>query len=106
MKANKKVSVAKAMRDVGYSKSKSYSATDVKNSPDFQEELFDFVASMEEERKQCLRELKDPKVRKKATYRDRIDAINKLTNNIQLITGQSTSNESMTIIWGDEEDAD
>lgn len=100
----KKINLGKAMKEVGYSKSTQCQPKSVTKQDDFKDEVFNFVHEMEEERKQCLRELKDPKVRKKATYRDRIDAINKLTNNIQLVTGQTTSNETMTIVWGDEEE--
>jgi len=101
----KKINLSKAMKNVGYAKnSRRIPKVVVTEKEDFKDEIFDFVKEMETERKLCLKELKDPKVRKKATYRDRIDAINKLTNNIQLVTGQTTSNEVMTIIWDDEGD--
>lgn len=98
-----KPNVYRAMLKVGYAKSSAESGI-AKNTKEYKQEMMDVEKAMEAEREQCFIELKDKNVRKTASYRDRIEAINKLTNQIQLLTGRKTSNDSLSISWESEED--
>ena len=90
----------KAVLDAGYTKSTARSRTgDIVKSKQCQEELANIVEGLEEIRALDIKELLDPKLRKKMTQRDRIASIDVSTKNIQLISGKNTANESISVSW-------
>jgi hypothetical protein len=88
---------------VGYTES-SARAGKARQTKSYKDEMMDVTKAMENEREQCFKELAYKNVRKTASYRDRIEAINKLTSNIQLLTGKKTSNDNVSFSW--EEDTE
>jgi len=64
-----------------------------------QEELQPIVKRLETQRDEAVKALALRLPR--ASYRDLIDAVDKLTKNIQLLSGGKTSNDKVTLTWAD-----
>jgi hypothetical protein len=97
-----KPNLYKAMKSVGYTEYSSKSGI-AKFSNAWKNEMEDVVNMMEIERKRCLEEMQTQAVRDTASYRDRLEAVNKLSNNIQLLTGKQTANDKVSFSWDGEE---
>lgn len=80
-----------------YSKSTSKSPTVVTETKSYKEEMAPFIQAMIDEREAAIERMK--KMRNKAKYRDLTDSIDKLTKNIQLLTGGKTDNSEIKITW-------
>lgn len=65
----------------------------VQRTKSYQETIYPVIQSLEIERERAIK-LMSKRI-SKARYRDLIDGMDKLTKNIQLLTGKSTSNISM-----------
>ena len=90
IRRGKKVNLGKIIRKNGYSEQTSKSPQLVTETISFKEEINPVVRAMERERDAAIKMMS--KVRNKAKYRDFADAIDKLTKNIQLLTGGKTEN--------------
>ena len=101
--SGEKLNCYKAMREVGYSESSARS-TLAKNTDAWKEEMKDMVKELEVERAKCLEEMKDQKLRNKASYRDRLETVKVSTNLIQLLSGRQTSNDQVTFTWSGEDE--
>lgn len=64
-----------------------------------QEELKPIVDQMKAEREEVMKQAQQ--VRSGAKYRDLMDAMDKLTKNIQLLSGEDTEKATMTLTWDD-----
>ena len=73
-----------------YSEVVSKSPTIVTNTKSYQDEMRPIVEQLEEERQRAIAMLK--KKISKAKYRDLTDGVDKLTKNIQLLSGKATEN--------------
>ncbi len=67
----------------------------VKKTLTYQRELAPLVASLELERDQIIKRMR--RIRNQAKYRDLVDAFDKITKNIQLLTGGATSNVALSV---------
>lgn len=85
------------MLEAGYSESTAKQQTLILGG--LSDELNPIVRKLEERREKAIQRL--DKTIAKAKYRDLIDGIDKLTKNIQLLSGGKTSNESVTFTWAD-----
>lgn len=85
----KKPSVTKIAVRKGYKPSTAKSGQ-IQKTKSYQAELSPLVSRLEEERDAIVEALK--KKRKGAKYRDLIDGLDKITKNLQLLTGGSTAN--------------
>lgn len=94
VRKGKKVSVRAIAIRRGYSPS-SASSNKVQNTKSYQEVIQPVIAQMERERQRAIDLM--PKASKKAKYRDLVDATDKLTKNIQLLHGRSTSNVAISM---------
>lgn len=97
VRKGEKVNKGKILRKHGYSKSMSEHPNKVTETDSFKAEINPIVKAMEKERQAILAAL--PTKRKGASYRDLVDAADKLTKNIQLLTGGKTSNEKVSFGW-------
>ena len=86
----KKIILGEILKKNGYSESTSKTPSRVTDTASFKEEINPVVRAMERERDAAIKMMS--KVRNKAKYRDFADAIDKLTKNIQLLTGGRTEN--------------
>ena len=90
----------KAVKEAGYADSTArHEASKIVNSSQCQKELTTLLEGMENIRDMDIKELQTPEVREKMTPTDRINSLDKLSKNIQLISGRSTSNESISVTW-------
>jgi len=95
-----KINKEKAVREAGYKESTARSrTTDIVNSEQCQDELKTLLSKMEEIREKDINELLTDEVRAKLTPRDRVDSIDKISKNIQLLSGKATANERIEINW-------
>lgn len=81
-------SIASAMRKAGYSPRTARTPKKMTETKSYKEAIKPIVEQMEEERQRAIGLLK--KKISKAKYRDLTDGIDKLTKNIQLLTGGKT----------------
>lgn len=86
--SGKKVSLRKIIKDKGYAQNTADNPKLVTETKTYQETVRPVVDALEKERKAIIARL--PKVRAKAKYRDLIDGLDKVTKNIQLLTGGKT----------------
>ena len=93
IRKGKKVNLGKIIRESGYSDQTSKSPQRVTQTDSFKEVIDPVVKAMEEERDAAIAMAK--KSRNKAKYRDLIDAVDKLTKNIQLLTGGKTEENGL-----------
>lgn len=96
VRRGEKVNYQKIQRKFGYSKRSAISMK-VKETKTFQDIMNPVVEAMEKERNAILKAL--PKKRASAKYRDLIDAADKMTKNIQLLSGGRTSNDKVSFGW-------
>lgn len=90
-------SVGKAMRKAGYSPKTAKTPKKLTDTDAFKKAVLPIVQALEKERDAIMKRL--PKIRAKAKYRDLIDALDKTTKNIQLLSGKETGKESVTFTW-------
>ncbi len=90
-----KVSVSAIARRKGYSKSVAHNPKQITQTKTYQDTVAPIVARMNAARDRAVSLLE--KTESKAKYRDLIDAVDKLTKNIQLLTGGSTANVALGI---------
>lgn len=96
-----RVNCKKAMMEVGYTENSAIQNS-AKQTESFKNEMKDILKRMEQERDKALEKME--KVRDDATYRDLGDVVNKLTNQIQLLSGRSTANDTVNFVWKGEEE--
>jgi hypothetical protein len=92
-----KVSVSAIARRKGYSKSVAKNPKQITETQSFQSVVQPVVQEMEAARDRAMTLLL--KTENKAKYRDLVDSVDKLTKNIQLLSGGKTSNEDIHITW-------
>ena len=80
-----------------YSKSTSKTPQRVTETKSYQNEMKPIIEQLEIERQRAIKLLK--KTSNKAKYRDLIDGVDKITKNIQLLSGGKTESNEMTIKW-------
>lgn len=88
IKAGKKVRKGLIIRKHGYSKSISTVPAKITNTKSYKSVTQPIIEAMEEERRQIIEELK--KKRNKAKYRDLMDGLDKITKNVELLSGRET----------------
>ena len=92
-----KIVMGKIIKKHGYSDGISKQPIRVRKTQSYQKEIKPIVDRLIIERDRAIKALKG-KI-SKAKYRDLTDAIDKLTKNIQLLSGGKTGREEMTIKW-------
>ena len=93
----KKINLGKIMRKNGYAGNTADNPKNVTETETFKGIVNPVVLALEEERKKIIERLK--KTRNKAKYRDLIDGLDKVTKNIQLLSGGKTDNSGVQISW-------
>lgn len=91
-------SVGSAMRKAGYSPKTAKNPKKLTETKAFKETVLPIVEALEKERDRAIK-LMAKKIGK-AGYRDLVDAADKITKNIQLLSGKETGKESVTFTWG------
>lgn len=86
-----------ALVKAGYSPNTAKAPTKVTESKGFKEEMKPVLDRLIIERDRAIKAMKG-KI-SKAKYRDLTDATDKLTKNIQLLSGGKTDNQEMTVKW-------
>ena len=81
--------VSKSMREVGYTHNTAKKPTNLTESKGFKEASKPFVDQMIAERKRLINSMKTKNL-DKVKYRDHTDSVDKLTKNIQLLSGEET----------------
>lgn len=89
VRKGQKVVIGEILRKRGYSESVSKSPTKVTKTESFQEAISPVVQAMVSERDRIIKAMAEQKL-SKVKYRDLTDAVDKLTKNIQLLTGGAT----------------
>ena len=92
-------SVASAMVKAGYSPNTARTPKKFTNSPAVKPEVDNILERLEEERQRIFTRLET--AIKKASYRDLIDGIDKLTKNILLLSGGNTENKEIIFRWSE-----
>lgn len=87
----------KIARKHGYSQHVADSPKKITKTKAYQEVLAPLVVRLEKERDAVIERLE--KTRSKAKYRDLIDGLDKLTKNLQLLTGGATQNIAIKPIY-------
>lgn len=93
----KKVAIGPIMRKHGYSEKTSKTPKRVTNTKTFKKEMAPVVSNMIKTRDKAVL-LMNSRL-SKAKLRDLTDLVDKLTKNIQLLTGKDTSKEAVTFTW-------
>lgn len=83
-----KVNLGDIIENHGYSKSISMKPRRVTQTKSYIAEMQPLVDQLKDERQEIIKALK--KTRSKAKYRDLIDGMDKVTKNIQLLSGEET----------------
>jgi len=96
IRKNKKVVLGKIIAK-RYAKSTSEKPKLVTGTKSYQDEMKPIIEQLEIERQKAIDGLKTQLP--KAKYRDLIDGIDKITKNIQLLSGGKTESNEMTIKW-------
>lgn len=94
----KKVNLGKIIKKNGYQKNTADSPKQVTETKTYKETMKPVIDRWIEERDRLTKALSEKDLDKLA-YRDGIDAIDKLTKNIQLLNGGKTSNDGIQISW-------
>ena len=87
--------LASAMVKAGYSKKTAHAPIKFTESPVVKPEIDKLISALEEERNAVIERLK--KTRNMARYRDLMDGLDKLTKNIQLLSGKATENVGFSL---------
>lgn len=90
----RRANISKIGVEKGYSVQSARSGK-ITKTKSYQAEVTPLIQSLEEERRAIILRLK--KVRSKARYRDLIDGLDKITKNLQLLTGGATENIAMGV---------
>ena len=80
--------VSRTMRQVGYAEKTAKNPKNLTESDAFKEAQPNIIQALILERDEQIRRM--PKVRNKAKYRDLVDGVDKLTKNIELLSGGAT----------------
>ena len=88
VRKGEKVVIGDIVEKQGYGKSMKTHPNKVTNTKSYQDEMKPVVEQLEKERLAVIKRLKT--TRNKAKYRDLIDGLDKLTKNIQLLSGGAT----------------
>jgi len=90
--------VSRAMRESGYTEASAKNPKNLTESKGYKEAVSPFVQQMMEERQRLLDSMTTEDLTS-VKYKDKTDSVDKLTKNIQLLTGGSTENvaESLTV---------
>jgi len=82
----------------GYTKSMALHPQKITETKSFKEEMEPFLAQLKRERQRLMKaiELKDLDA---VSYKDAVDAADKLTKNIQLLSGGNTANDKISFSW-------
>jgi ABC-type Mn2+/Zn2+ transport system ATPase subunit len=92
----KKVILGKIIKKNGYTQSTADSPKQVTNTQSYQGVVMPVVKKMEQERDRLVQALTKKKLSKEK-YRDIVDGVDKLTKNIQLLSGGVTQRISIPI---------
>ena|SRR3990167_189778 len=92
----KKIVLGKIMKKNGYAQNTADNPLNVTTTKSYRAVISPLVISLEKERTAIVERLK--KTRNKAKYRDLIDGLDKITKNIQLLTGGDTERGKLTIV--------
>jgi hypothetical protein len=87
---DKKSSVIKIAPKYGYSKTTAGSGQ-IQKTKSYKEVMFPVVQALERERNRIINELANKDLSKER-YHDLIDGLDKITKNVQLLSGKSTEN--------------
>lgn len=93
----KRPNLGKIARKKGYANNTADNPKGITETKSYQEVMNPVVEALIQERKAIIERLK--KTRSKAKYRDLIDGLDKITKNIQLLSGGKTANEELKITW-------
>ncbi|HKO54851.1 MAG TPA: hypothetical protein VJ276_03170 [Thermoanaerobaculia bacterium] len=97
VRKGEKVSIRKIAPKHGYSKATADHAAKITETESYKSVIDPFIQAMKDERDAAIKEA--AKKRGNASYRDAIDSIDKLTKNIQLLSGGKTANDQITMTW-------
>jgi len=100
MKQGSTKSMAQMMLEAGYSKSQSNSVTQITSSPTIKKAISPIVELMKQKREAALRAITDKKLAR-ASAADSSLVVDRLTKNVQLLTGGETERSAIQITWGD-----
>lgn len=90
--------VSKSMKEAGYSDAMAKNPQVFTRSVGFQEEAASFLKDIIKERNRLIAEMTTRQLTK-VQYKDMTDCMDKLTKNIQLLSGGKTANDAITIGW-------
>lgn len=93
--------VSKAMKKVGYSKAMAKNPQKLTRSKGFKEAAKPLLKRLADERDEALKAMKSK--RSGAKYRDLVDSVDKLTKNIQLLSGKPTESVRNEVELTDEQ---
>lgn len=96
-KKKTKKTLGQLLLDAGYSKSISDNPYLIFGSATVQEGLEDVVDDLKKQRIKAIARMNATV--NKAKYRDAVDALDKITKNIQLLSGGKTEDSHMTVSW-------
>lgn len=85
------------MRKAGYSPNTAKTPSKLLKAKSAKKIVKDIIAQMEEERQRAIKLMKSRIT--KARYRDLVDGADKLTKNIQLLSGKETENIKGSIVY-------
>lgn len=94
----KKISLRKIAVKKGYKQNTADNPKNITETKSYQDVISPIVKAMELQRQRALEAIGSRKLTKDKT-RDLVDLIDKLTKNIQLLTGGKTDNTGMQITW-------
>lgn len=97
-------SKAAILRKAGFSKAVIGNPKKVFDSPIIRDTVDAVINKLEEERQGIINDLKEK--RPKANYRDLIDGLDKVTKNIELLSGRPTSRESFKLTEEEQDELD
>lgn len=80
----------------GYAKTTSTVPSQVTNTKSYQEVIYPVVVQLEKERQRIINTITKKNIDEER-YRDLVEAIDKLTKNIQLLSGKETERQGVTI---------
>lgn len=89
------VNIERAQKESGYSPAYAHSHK-IQKTKRWKDGIKEVIDDLEQERESVISEME--KKRKKANYRDLIDAMDKLTKNIQLLSGKETKTISFSLV--------
>lgn len=94
----KKVDLGEIIRKQGYSDKTSQTPQRVTETKSYQEEIAPIVAKMMQQRERMMEAIANKNLDKNS-LRDLVDGIDKLTKNVQLLSGKDTSKNNVVFGW-------